>query len=204
MKYARRSVSAKTAFPLVLLFCAALVFHGGFTPRTEAARTARPAQALPSAVGEWSAPQWLSFIPIHVSVLPNGKVLMWGRDTLFNQFGQERDANDHSQSYVFDPAVNGFTSFPFNSTTNLFCSGHSFLPDGRLFVTGGHDGDDGLGEPHTNIFDPATNTYSAGPLMNAGRWYPTNCALGNGETLVASGSDGGGCGTLCRRCCRRT
>jgi hypothetical protein len=125
-------------------------------------------------------------------VLPNGKVLMWGRDTVFNQFGQERDANDRSQSYVFDPAVNGFTSFPLNFTTNLFCSGHSFLPDGRLFVSGGHDGSDGRGEPHTNIFDPATNTYSAGPLMNAGRWYPTNCALGNGETLVASGTDANG------------
>lgn len=192
MKYARHPVSAKTALPLALLLCATLVFQGGLTPDAEAAAAARPLQADPSVVGQWSAPMWPGFIPIHVSVLPNGKVLMWGRDTFFNQFGQEKDADNYSQSYVFDPAVNGFTAFPFNSTTNLFCSGHSFLPDGRLFVSGGHNGDDGLGEPLTNIVDPATNAYSPGPVMNAGRWYPTNCALGNGETLVASGSDEGG------------
>src|SRR6185369_12877057 len=76
-----------------------------------------------------------------------------------------------------------------NSTTNLFCSGHSFLPDGKLFVAGGHRSPhfDKAGEAHTNIFDYANNTWTQGPLMNYGRWYPFNVTLGTGETLVMSG-----------------
>jgi len=156
-----------------------------------AAAAAPPVQGDPSAVGQWSGVIWTGFIPIHVHLLPNGKVLMWGRDTFFecdeNFFCQEFDANDYSQSYVFDPATNNFVAFPFNSTTNLFCSGHCFLPDGRLFVTGGHQFDDGFGEVDTNFYDSNANAYSLGPPMQSGRWYPTACALGNGETLVVSG-----------------
>ena len=84
-----------------------------------------------------------------------------------------------------------------NSTTNLFCSGHSFLPDGRLLVAGGHKNPDfdAVGEKHINIFDYRTNSWSRPrderqePLeMNAGRWYPYNVTLGTGETLIMSGS----------------
>jgi hypothetical protein len=77
-----------------------------------------------------------------------------------------------------------------NTTTNLFCSGHSFLPDGRLFVAGGHRVQhfDAAGERHTNIFDYRTNCWSRGPDMDQGRWYPYNVTLGTGETLTMSGS----------------
>jgi hypothetical protein len=77
-----------------------------------------------------------------------------------------------------------------NSTTNLFCSGHSFLPDGRLFVSGGHLSPDfdAAGEHHTNIFDHKSNRWSRGPDMNAGRWYPYNVTLGTGETLIMGGT----------------
>jgi hypothetical protein len=158
------------------------------TPRTVANATAAVAfQGDPSIVGQWSAPVDLGVVAIHTHLLPNGKVLLWSR-----QQNGGGDALGFSQTYVLDPATNGFTAFPFNSTTNLFCSGHSFLPDGRLLVTGGHHGADGIGEPHTNIFDPATNTWSRGPDMNLGRWYPTTCPLGNGETVVVSGNVGSG------------
>ena len=78
-----------------------------------------------------------------------------------------------------------------NTTTNLFCSGHSFLPDGRVLVSGGHQSpdQDGVGEPHTNIFDFRTNSWVRGPEMNKGRWYPYNVTLNTGETLIVSGAD---------------
>jgi hypothetical protein len=63
------------------------------------------------------------------------------------------------------------------------------LPDGRLLVTGGNIENTGRGEPHTNIFDFATNTWARVENMNAGRWYPSNCSLGNGEVLVVAGTD---------------
>ena len=41
---------------------------------------------------------------------------------------------------------------------NLFCSGHSFLPDGNLFVAGGHISD-GHGEPFATIYDVGNNEW---------------------------------------------
>lgn len=83
-----------------------------------------------------------------------------------------------------------------NTTTNLFCSGHSFLPDGRLLVAGGHKNpdSDGFGEPHTNIFDYTNNKWSRGCDMNDGRWYPYNVTLNTGETLILSGGNSAGNG----------
>jgi hypothetical protein len=77
-----------------------------------------------------------------------------------------------------------------NTTTNVFCSGHSFLPDGRLFVSGGHRSPDfdAAGEPYTNIFDYRTNCWTRGPNLNHGRWYPYNVELSTGETLIMGGS----------------
>jgi hypothetical protein len=141
-----------------------------------------PVQGNPSVVGQWGAVNNWPIVPIHISLLPNGKVLAWGRD----KTPQGGDVLGKSDAYVWDPATGIFTLVA-NSTTNLFCSGHSFLPDGRLLVTGGHQQFDGRGEPHTNVFNFKNNTWSRVSDMNQGRWYPTNTTLGTGEVLVVSG-----------------
>ena len=133
----------------------------------------------PAVVGQWcNASSW-PIVAIHTHLLPNGKVLVWGRD----------DSTLTMQTYIWDPDSQTFPAQILNETTNLFCSGHAFLPDGRLLVTGGHHFDDGHGEPHTNIFDYTNNTWARVSDMNAGRWYPTTTALANGELLVVSGTD---------------
>src|SRR6185437_3308887 len=68
----------------------------------------------------------------------------------------------------------------------LFCAGHTSLADGRVFISGGHIADY-TGYSHSEIFDPATNTFKTLPDMNAGRWYPTTTELPNGDVLVVSG-----------------
>ena len=70
---------------------------------------------------------------------------------------------------------------------DLFCSGHTFLADGRLFVAGGHI-QNGVGSPKAGIYNPFSNTWATAPDMNAGRWYPTVTTLANGDALVVSGS----------------
>src|SRR4029077_4582158 len=74
---------------------------------------------------------------------------------------------------------------------NLFCSGHTFLPDGKLFVVGGHL-DDFRGSHKVRIYDPVTKTWSIGPPMGppgeGGGWYPTACTLPDGSVLVAAGA----------------
>jgi hypothetical protein len=90
--------------------------------------------------------------------------------------------------------VNGQSLETSNSPTlaggegvNLFCSGHTFLPDGRLLVVGGHLFDS-EGVNQSCIYDPATDTWTAQPTMNNGRWYPSALTLPSGDVLAISGS----------------
>ncbi len=122
--------------------------------------------------GQWSAPVPMPLVGIHMSLLPNGKVMMFSRT---------------SQPYLWDPSGAGtFTQMPL--ITNVFCSGHTLLPDGRLFVIGGHIAED-KGLPDGNIFDPVGNSWTRVPNMLVGRWYPTATVLPNGEVLVLGGRD---------------
>jgi hypothetical protein len=74
------------------------------------------------------------------------------------------------------------------SPSLLFCAGHDWLPDGRLFVAGGHI-TDLHGLPNANIFDPATETWQAVAPMAQGRWYPTTTTLPDGDILTLAGTD---------------
>lgn len=137
-------------------------------------------------------------VPIHISVLPDGRLLFWGRDKFSDSATDSRDVTASALAYTWNPlydeAPDAFLPVH-NNRTNLFCSGHSFLQDGRLLVTGGQGigapgtvSIDGEGSNHINIFDYRTNTWSAGPNMRQGRWYPFNVTLPNGEVLIMRGS----------------
>jgi hypothetical protein len=74
--------------------------------------------------------------PIHLNLLPGGKLLFWARDK--SSDGTGYDIQGCTTARVWDPFYRTFTNVD-NTRTNLFCGGHSFLPDGRLLVTGGHN-----------------------------------------------------------------
>ncbi|MGH3567414.1 MAG: galactose oxidase-like domain-containing protein [Pseudonocardia sp.] len=139
-------------------------------------------------VGRWDPVFPLPNVAIHTHVLPSGTVLFWGR-----RDDPAGSMNEHAcTAHVWDPATGASTPTPQptladGTTVNLFCSGHTFLPDGRLLVAGGHltDGD-GVNQACT--YDHATNTWTALPVMNSGRWYPTATTLADGRVLVSSGS----------------
>lgn len=129
-------------------------------------------------VGQWSTPQCLPVVAIHSSVLPTGEVLLWDR------FGRAR---------LWSPGPSSVT-VPQQPDGDIFCSGHTFTADGRVLVTGGHASEvgspaaDGVGLATASCYDPLTDMWSRAPNMNAGRWYPTNTTLANGDVLVTSGS----------------
>jgi hypothetical protein len=70
---------------------------------------------------------------------------------------------------------------------DIFCSGHSFLADGTLFVAGGHIWNF-VGLSQAGTYNPFTNAWTNLPNMNTGRWYPTTTVLANGDVLVVSGT----------------
>jgi Domain of unknown function (DUF1929)/Glyoxal oxidase N-terminus len=134
----------------------------------------------PASAGAWSDPINTDIVGIHSTVLPTGKVL-W--------FGFKNDTDHEGQSTVFNPVDNQLEST--TSPPNLFCSGHTIVPDGRVWVAGGHHGD--VDGSHT--FNPATHAWSShGKLApsSGGRWYPTNAVLPDGRVFTISGTIPGG------------
>jgi hypothetical protein len=154
---------------------------------------AAPALAAPpSQVGAWSPVYAFPNVAIHLHVLPDGKVLTFADDDNPNYPINGARLAGSTKTFVVDipnGGVPGDVTFIANTRTNMFCAGHSYLPDGRLLVIGGHLGRDGWGEPHTDIFD-YRDQYSWWPNddMHDGRWYPSGCELANGDILAISGS----------------
>lgn len=81
---------------------------------------------------------------------------------------------------------------------NIFCGGSAHLPDGRLFVAGGHVVPPDLAQHkghtsnggHMHIYDPteAGGWTLVDQPMNQVRWYPTVTCLPDGRMLITSGS----------------
>jgi len=141
--------------------------------------TAAPADPK-SVSGQWSSlinfpnPKGCSgcaFLPIHMHLLPNGKILMTQDD---NDSGARGSGTD-TIAYVWDIATNSLTQVN-NTTTDVFCSGHAFLPNGTLLVAGGHNGSDSNGTITTNLFNFVTNSWMLSPshAFNIGQDAPAN------------------------------
>jgi len=126
----------------------------------------------PEAVaGLWSPPFPWPIVAVHLHLLPSGQVLSWGRV---------------GAPQVFDPVTGGFTQVPTSSM--VFCGGHTFLADGRLFVSGGHL-DDLRGIADANVFDGQASSWESLHPMRFARWYPTSTTLPGGEVLTLGGTD---------------
>ena len=108
-------------------------------PRPPAPSSADPDRQLspPQPTGRW----W----PSTASMLSNGKVAVW--DGFGAALRSERDLGPGA----------GAPSSRCRQDKNFFCSGHVLLPDGRLFIAGGH----GRGLRREWQAQPATSTRSA-------------------------------------------
>ena len=72
-----------------------------------------------NGVGRWDPAFTTPVVAVHVHLLRTGKVLLWG---------------DQGDAQLWN-ATTGFT--PVTKTYRIYCSAHTFLPDGRLLVVGG-------------------------------------------------------------------
>ncbi len=128
----------------------------------------------PSEAGRWTAPMSWPIVSVHLSLLPDGRVLAFGHNGV---------------PQIWDPDTGDFTSVP--SPALLFCAGHTFAPDGRLIVAGGHISN-AHGLPDVTIFSPGSSSWSTSTPMQLGRWYPTNTATADGEVVITAGKDQNG------------
>lgn len=166
----------------------------------------------PNTFGQWATVNdWGTFIGIHTHVLPNGNVLSWQG----HNDDQAMAMHTGTNAYIWNPTTSLPTLPSFHlSWTNAFCTGHSFLADGQLLVTGGHFGNiykpgvngkpptawyiQGLNHANTYDFRVPVPVPSASTLpgstgwhrefdMTRNRWYPTNTTLSNGDVLTTAG-----------------
>ena len=143
--------------------------------------------AASAQLGVWSAVFDWPIIPAHMAVLPDLRVLTW---TSSDVPGDRGGFEAFSWTPTAAPPANVLTDFVAhaNGAHNLFCSGQTFMPDGRLLVPGGHIADN-RGMRDVRLWNTATSTWDAAPNMRAGRWYPTATVLANGHAVVVAGSD---------------
>jgi len=124
--------------------------------------------------GHWERLADLDMFVVHAAVLHTGKVLLWAGTA---------EVGDPLVSRLWDPATDQRTGQTYGE--DLFCSGHAFLPDGRLCVGGGAP----IGSMRsTYIFDPGPETWTKVADMLEARWYPTLLTLPDGRILAVSGS----------------
>jgi hypothetical protein len=124
-------------------------------------------------------------VGVHVALLPNGKVLAY--DSVGDNATETYPVHNFTRATVWDPATGAQTSVNVDTGFNIFCSGLAHLMDGSLFIAGGNKDAQLNGIVQTHLFNPTTNTWSLGPNMTAGRWYPSVTPLRNGEMLITEG-----------------
>ena len=167
---------------------------------TQTQARAAPAPAVANVGGKWGAARTIPVIAINAVMLPTGKVLMFAYPARPGSPGYEDpDDYDFAKAYVWDPVsgtskqvdppIDPDTGKP----TNIWCGGASFLPDGRVLITGGN-----VDDPRTDFhgintvftFDPFTEEWDP-PATNApmaqGRWYPSQLLMPDGRSLIAGG-----------------
>jgi len=131
-------------------------------------------------------------LPCHAPLLPvHGAVLHTGKVLLFAGSGNDELYTTGLRSAVWDYR-NGDWVSPF-TPVDFFCSGQSFLADGRVIVAGGTkeydvNGHGFIGLDSAYAFDPISEQWTRLQNMTAGgRWYPTLVALGDGRVFTVSG-----------------
>ncbi|MDI6098413.1 galactose oxidase early set domain-containing protein [Actinoplanes sp. NEAU-A12] len=91
-------------------------------------------QSYKERYGHWArlpVPRDFKVNAIHAALLHTGKMLIIAGS------GNDRDAFEEQsfRTVLYDPRDDEFTEVP--TPTDVFCAGHTFLPDGKLLVAGG-------------------------------------------------------------------
>jgi hypothetical protein len=145
------------------------------------------ASAIPAsggAGGYFSQPFPWPIIPLHLALLPDGRVMNYGTDQQGNQGAQ--------MLYdVWNPALGtvstAHTILPNKTLTDLFCSASSLLAgSGSLLITDGDltvNGQRNYSNSNVNLFTPSNNTLAAAGNTAFARWYPSLTTMPNGDKL---------------------
>ena len=127
-------------------------------------------------------------MPIHMSLMPDGRVFA---------FGKKVAIKSRLNYAIWNPSIgistNAFEVLPNTTDTEVFCSGQALIPGtGESLILGGSrfilNSDTGDHVADVNIFDPDTESLTAyTPSMAFSRWYATVVTMPNGEHVALGG-----------------
>ena len=159
----------------------ALSEAGNRGPWTSAAEVNVLGEAPSAAVGgRWSAPIGFPIVPVSAVMLPDDKLLTF---SAYGDMAFDKTPDTVTKVAVLDLRTGNVTEpIDVNTHHQMFCTGIALLPDGRVLVNGGSN------DRATSIYDPATNKWSIGPLMNIPRAYNSDTTLTTGQVLTLGGS----------------
>lgn len=141
----------------------------------------------------------MSGVPaMHAGLMENGRVVFLDKVENYTQLKLRNGRYAYSSEY--DPATNQAVPLAYN--TNAFCSGGTFLADGRFLSVGGNAPldfmDPTVGDGFTALRYLARSATDAslngrdwnepGNKLSSARWYASAQTLADGSVFVASGS----------------
>ncbi|WP_419212335.1 AbfB domain-containing protein [Maribacter sp. X9] len=142
--------------------------------------------AQKAELGEWSQVYEWPAAAVHMSVLPNGKVLIWD-DTSDDGPGAFAYQGPYHMS-VWDPISNTHNALPIlqrnPSNKDMFCGPHTSFPNGNVLAA---TGTIGYNDPLTQIYDWKTDMWVQTSDLNKGRYYPSATTLADGTILMTGG-----------------
>lgn len=126
-------------------------------------------------------------VPIHVVLLPDGRVMSYGSNSAGRQGAQ-------LVYDVWDPArgtgPDSHMLLPNTTNTDIFCSAQSLMLSGEVLSSGGDLTVNGLRNSATSgttIFSPSSNQLNSNTAMTYARWYSTLVGLPNGHLAIFGG-----------------
>jgi hypothetical protein len=126
-------------------------------------------------------------IPIHVVLLPDGRVMNYGT----NQIGQQGARLIYD---VWDPTlgtqISAHLTLPNKTNSDIFCSAQSVMVSGAVLISGGDltvNGQRNFAQNNTDVFSPSANTLTANTPMHYARWYGSLVSLPNGHLVIFGG-----------------
>jgi galactose oxidase len=127
-----------------------------------------------------AAPIGFPLVPVSAVILPNDKLLTF---SAFDTMNYNKVPDTITNVAVLDLKTGKVTGpLDVNTHHQMFCEGLALLADGRVLINGGS------GDRATTIYNPATNKWTIGPLMNIPRAYNGDTTLSNGKVLTLGGS----------------
>ena len=154
--------------------------------RSKRARARARASAVtdPGVVGRWSAVKPVAVVPVAEAMLPNGKILMW--DSVGDAPSETYSDHTYTRAAVYDPVTDTSKRVDVKGV-NVFCAGFVQLANGNVFVAGGNADKNLSGSRATHTFDWTTETWTRGPDMQDGRWYPSVANSPTDEAVIIGG-----------------